>query len=161
MKCRSVANYVELNCVLGVRELSKKLVVVEGEDRLSKQAQENATLNINGMLRSTLCTKRIAEEYKLSSEAFEWLLGEIESRFQHAQVISHWILQYSTIIIERNTGISWFSLVLRISSDLGEIRLMCFLSKSRQEKENYTLYLHFKIFYCLWLHQIMFIWQRT
>ena len=70
----------------GVEELSKKLVVVKGNDHLSVQAQENATLLFSILLRSTFCSKRMAEEHKLSLEAFEWVLGEIETRFQQAQV---------------------------------------------------------------------------
>lgn len=73
-------------CVLGVRELSKKLIIVHGEDHISKQAQFNATLLFNILLRSTLCSKRVAEEFHLSSEAFEWLLGEIETRFNLSMV---------------------------------------------------------------------------
>lgn len=73
-------------CGLGVRELSKKLIIVHGEDHISKQAQFNATLLFNILLRSTLCTKRVAEEFHLSSEAFEWLLGEIETRFNLSMV---------------------------------------------------------------------------
>lgn len=61
-------------------------MIVKGEDRISKQAQYNATLLINSLIRSTLSSKRMAEEYRLNSEAFEWLLGEIETRFQQAQV---------------------------------------------------------------------------
>ena len=70
----------------GIRELSKKFMIVKGNDRLSRQANANATLLMNGLTRSTLCTKRVIEEYRLSTEAFEWLLGEIEARFQQAQV---------------------------------------------------------------------------
>lgn len=70
----------------GVRELSKKLIIVHGEDHISKQAQFNATLLFNILLRSTLCSKRVAEEFHLSSEAFEWLLGEIETRFNLSMV---------------------------------------------------------------------------
>lgn len=70
----------------GVRELSKRLIVVHGEDHISKQAQFNATLLFNILLRSTLCSKRVAEEFHLSSEAFEWLLGEIETRFNMSMV---------------------------------------------------------------------------
>lgn len=69
-----------------MRELSKKLIIVHGEDHISKQAQFNATLLFNILLRSTLCTKRVAEEFHLSSEAFEWLLGEIETRFNLSMV---------------------------------------------------------------------------
>ena len=69
-----------------MRSLSKKLVIVKGDDELSKQAQLNATLLFNILLRSTLCSKRMAEEHKLSVEAFEWIIGEIEAKFQQAQV---------------------------------------------------------------------------
>lgn len=69
----------------GVGELLKKCVIVAGEDRLSKQANENATLLFQCLVRSTLCTKCVSEEFRLSTEAFEWLIGEIETRFQQAQ----------------------------------------------------------------------------
>lgn len=72
--------------LVGVDELCKRLNVVVGEDRLSVQANANATLLIKCLVRSTLCAKRVTEEFRLSSEAFEWLIGEIESRFQQAQV---------------------------------------------------------------------------
>ena len=38
------------------------------------------------MFRSTLCSRRVADEFRLSPEAFEWILGEIETKFQQAQV---------------------------------------------------------------------------
>ncbi len=72
--------------VEGVRDLSSRLVIVEGEDDISKQAQLNATLLFNCLLRSILCSKRVSEDHKLSTEAFEWLLGEIETRFQRSKV---------------------------------------------------------------------------
>lgn len=75
-------------CHVGVKELSEKLVVVKGNDPLSLQAQENATLLFNIFLRFILSTRRVAEDHKLSSEAFEWLLGEIEARFSQAHVSS-------------------------------------------------------------------------
>jgi len=71
---------------IGVRELSKKFMIVKGEDRLSRQANINATLLMNILVRSMLCSKRVIEELHLSSEAFDWLLGEIETRFIQAQV---------------------------------------------------------------------------
>ena len=70
----------------GVDELLKKCIIVVGDDRLSKQANDNATLLFQCLVRSTLCTKRVTEEFRLSSAAFEWLIGEIETRFQQAQV---------------------------------------------------------------------------
>lgn len=65
-----------LNVIRGVRSLSEKLIIVGGEDRISKQAQYNATLLMNILLRSTLCAKKMASTHKLNQEAFEWLLGK-------------------------------------------------------------------------------------
>jgi len=73
-------------CTLGVRDLSKKFVIVKGEDRLSREANINATLLMNILVRSMLCSKRVIEELHLTSEAFEWILGEIETRYVQAQV---------------------------------------------------------------------------
>ncbi|XP_036231781.2 DNA-directed RNA polymerase II subunit RPB1-like isoform X2 [Bactrocera oleae] len=36
------------------------------------------------MARSPLCTKYVVEESSLSAEALEWLIGNIETRFQQA-----------------------------------------------------------------------------
>ena len=59
-----------------IRDLSKRLVIVSGDDRLSVEAQHNATMLFNVHLRSTLCTKRVIEEYHLTSEAFQWIIGK-------------------------------------------------------------------------------------
>ncbi|XP_050530949.1 DNA-directed RNA polymerase II subunit RPB1-like isoform X3 [Daktulosphaira vitifoliae] len=75
-----------VNVVQGVRELLDKCVIVAGQDELSKQANQNATLLFQCLVRSTLCTKLVSEKFRLSSEAFEWLIGEIETRFKQAQV---------------------------------------------------------------------------
>ncbi|XP_003371714.1 DNA-directed RNA polymerase II subunit RPB1 [Trichinella spiralis] len=75
-----------LTVIRGVRSLSERLIIVKGDDPISKQAQHNATLLFNCMLRSTLSSKRLAEEFKLNHEAFEWILGEVETRFNLAQV---------------------------------------------------------------------------
>ncbi len=72
--------------LVGVKELLEKCIIVAGDDALSKQANTNATLLFQVLVRSTLCTKLVSEEYRLSSEAFEWLIGEIEHRFHQAQV---------------------------------------------------------------------------
>ena len=67
-----------------MRELLPKLEIVKGSDRLSVEAQKNATLNFFALVRATLASKRVLAEYNLSEQAFEWLLGEIQERFlQH------------------------------------------------------------------------------
>ena len=83
-----VSNPIDPNpmkMILGVRDLLKRCIVVPGEDRLSQQANENATILFQCLVRPTLCTKMVAETNKLSEDTFNWLLGEIESKFQQAQ----------------------------------------------------------------------------
>jgi DNA-directed RNA polymerase II subunit RPB1 len=64
-----------------VKQLMKKLVVVRGDDRISIESQKNATLLFQMLIRSILCTKRVLEEFHLTTESFQWLIGEIESNF--------------------------------------------------------------------------------
>jgi len=82
---RAPSDLNPVKIVESIRRLTEKIVIVGGEDRLSKEAQTNATLLMNILLRSFLSSKRITEEFKLSEEAFDWLLGEIETRFQQAK----------------------------------------------------------------------------
>eukprot|EP00877_Chromochloris_zofingiensis_P013598 jgi/Chrzof1/8492/Cz03g13040.t1 len=67
-----------------VEELGKKLMVVVGQDELSKEAQRNATVTFMTLMRATLASKRVLAEYRLTQEAFDWLVGEIETRFNQA-----------------------------------------------------------------------------
>ncbi|GLE08784.1 hypothetical protein PINS_up020199 [Pythium insidiosum] len=59
--------------------------VVEGVKELV-EAQQNATLFFQILLRSTLASKCVTLEHRLTETAFEWLLGEIESKFTSALV---------------------------------------------------------------------------
>lgn len=65
-----------------VEQLLNKLVVVRGEDRLSREAQENATLLFKIFIRSNFAVRRVVEEHHLNKEAFEWVLGEVEAKFK-------------------------------------------------------------------------------
>jgi len=60
---------------------------VSGEDPLAKEAQKNALLLFNILLRSTLASRKVIETYRLNKRSFDWLIGEIESRF--FQAIAH------------------------------------------------------------------------
>ena len=55
-------------CLPGVRELLKKCIVVRGEDAMSIQANENATMLFQSFVRETFCTKKVAEQHKLTEE---------------------------------------------------------------------------------------------
>lgn len=109
---RSQTDLHPLKVVQDVRELSKKLVIVRGDDPLSKEAQRNATLLFNILLRSVLCSKKMGEEHRLSSEAFEWVIGEIETRFQQSQVC----LMVAPIVIYNVVCSNW-NLYVVVCSD--------------------------------------------
>ncbi|RYY36280.1 hypothetical protein EON62_01855, partial [archaeon] len=64
-----------------VQDLLKQLVVVPGDDHLSREAQANATAMLQVLARSYLASKQIIGTHRLTREAFKWLLGEIENRF--------------------------------------------------------------------------------
>ena len=69
-----------------VNELLDKLVVVRGDDELSRESQHNATLLFKAQLRSRLAFKRLVMENSLNKLAFQHVIGEIESRFSRAAV---------------------------------------------------------------------------
>lgn len=64
-----------------VRDLVKRLIVVRGDDALSCEVQTNATLNFSMHLRATLASRKILEQHHLTREAFDWVLGEVEEKF--------------------------------------------------------------------------------
>ncbi|KAG1152753.1 hypothetical protein G6F37_000401 [Rhizopus arrhizus] len=70
----------------GLTNIVDRLHVVRGKDKISAETQKNATLLFGILLRSTFAVKRVIEEYHLTSQAFEWVLGEIESRFLQSVV---------------------------------------------------------------------------
>ncbi|GKA54599.1 DNA-directed RNA polymerase II subunit 1 [Tanacetum coccineum] len=65
-----------MEIVEAVDKLQERLRVVPGDDLLSIEAQKNATLFFNILLRSTFASKRVLSEYRLTREAFEWVIGE-------------------------------------------------------------------------------------
>jgi len=70
-----------------VKQLSERLSVVKGSDPISREAQDNATMLFKILLRSTFAAKRVLKDHNLTRDAFEWLMGEIEGRFN--QALSH------------------------------------------------------------------------
>lgn len=63
-----------------------RLIIVAGDDNLSKKAQLDATILIKINLRVALNSKQICLYNKLSKKAYKWLLGEIETRFYRSVV---------------------------------------------------------------------------
>jgi DNA-directed RNA polymerase II subunit RPB1 len=71
-----------------IAQLSERLRVAlfPGEDPISIEARNNATHLFTICLRSHFAVKRIMSNTRLNKKAFEWVLGEIESRFKRAIV---------------------------------------------------------------------------
>ncbi|KAH9964633.1 beta and beta-prime subunits of DNA dependent RNA-polymerase [Russula dissimulans] len=69
-----------------VKELQKKLIVVRSDDPISRECQANATLNFCMHVRATFSTRRVLEKYHLTREAFDWVLGEVETKFNQSLI---------------------------------------------------------------------------
>lgn len=69
-----------------LESLSKRLKVISGYLKIEYVNDNNATRLFNIHLRSLLSSKRAIIKERLTEEAFEWLLGEIETRFAQAKV---------------------------------------------------------------------------
>jgi DNA-directed RNA polymerase II subunit RPB1 len=70
----------------GVNELCGRLIVVRGNDSLSQEAQLNATLTFRMHLRATFASRRVLEKFHLTREAFDWVMGEVETKFNQSVV---------------------------------------------------------------------------
>ena len=58
-----------------LEELKKKLIVVKGNDEMSTEAQRNAIRLFTIALNYNLSCKRIIEKERISSKAFDVILG--------------------------------------------------------------------------------------
>ena len=70
-----------------VRALCDRLIIVRGEGALSREGQANATMLFRMHLRATFAARRVLERYHLNREAFEWVMGEVETKFN--QSVAH------------------------------------------------------------------------
>ena len=64
-----------------VKTLLERLLVVRGDDKISLEAQDNATLLLKAQLRSRLAFKRLIFDHSLNRLAFDHVIGAIETRF--------------------------------------------------------------------------------
>jgi DNA-directed RNA polymerase II subunit RPB1 len=68
-----------------VREMLDTLVVVRGDDPLTIEAQNSATMLFKALLRSRLAFKRLVVDHSLNKLALDNILGDIGNRFLRAQ----------------------------------------------------------------------------
>jgi DNA-directed RNA polymerase II subunit RPB1 len=80
------SNLTPIETITKVRELLDRLVVIRGEDEISREAQASATYLFKSHLRSRLAFKRLVVEYRLNKKALDYVLGELEERFLKAAV---------------------------------------------------------------------------
>ncbi|KAH7103209.1 beta and beta-prime subunits of DNA dependent RNA-polymerase [Auriculariales sp. MPI-PUGE-AT-0066] len=78
---RKPSNLEPAFIIESVTALLGRLTVVRGEDTISLEAQQNATMLFCMHLRATFATRPVVEEHHLNHEAFEWVLGEVETKF--------------------------------------------------------------------------------
>ncbi|KAL8559172.1 DNA-directed RNA polymerase II subunit RPB1 [Nucella lapillus] len=83
---RDKSDLSPIKVVEDVCELCRRLTVVRGNDSLSRESNSHATQLMRSLVRATLCAKSVTQDHRLSSQAFDWLIAEIETRFQQAQV---------------------------------------------------------------------------
>lgn len=81
---RQLSDHNPVDTITPARKLCKDNLVVRGHDLLSREAQENATLLFPIHLRTTFASKVVLEDYNLNRESFEWVLAEVETKFNLA-----------------------------------------------------------------------------
>ncbi|WBW71077.1 RNA polymerase II large subunit Rpb1 [Schizosaccharomyces osmophilus] len=86
LESRKPSDLMPGDIIQGLNELMSKLKIFRGDDRITQDVQNNATLLFQIHLRSKFAVKRVITEYHLNKVAFEWIMGEVESRFQQAVV---------------------------------------------------------------------------
>ncbi|KAI6095134.1 RNA polymerase 2 [Pisolithus croceorrhizus] len=64
-----------------VHQLTGRLPAVLSDDKLSMEVQANASLTFHMHIWATLAPHCVLEEFHLNCEVFEWVLGEIEVKF--------------------------------------------------------------------------------
>ena len=67
---RSQSNLSPMEVIKGIEQLTQRLIVVKGNDRLSKEAQSNATMLMKILLRSALSSRQVLETHRLTDVAF-------------------------------------------------------------------------------------------
>ena len=64
-----------------VHDLAKSLIIVKGNDAISRTAQKNATLLLRMMLYSNLSAKQVIFKHRLNEKAFKYIIGAVKDIF--------------------------------------------------------------------------------
>lgn len=79
-----ITNLHPIAVIDGLDKLIERLVVVPGKDHVSVEAQHNGIKLFSVHLKSELAPKKLICLDKLNKASFDWLLGEIENRFNQS-----------------------------------------------------------------------------
>lgn len=83
---QSVSDLDPVQVYRDVTELLQRLIVVPGKDELSRKAQDDATTLFQILVRSTLASKLVVKEHRLSKVAWNTIIDKIEIQFNRAIV---------------------------------------------------------------------------
>uniref|UniRef100_A0A6C0JS58 DNA-directed RNA polymerase n=1 Tax=viral metagenome TaxID=1070528 RepID=A0A6C0JS58_9ZZZZ len=70
-----------LEIIREVKELSNRLIIDNGKEKISKLVQFNATLLINILIRSKLCCRQVIDIHKLNRNSFFQIIRNIQTKF--------------------------------------------------------------------------------
>lgn len=140
-----------------VKGLIDRMVVVQGSDSISREADESSSLLFKAMLRARLAYKSLAVSHRLTKPAFEHIMGELESRWSRAlvhpgemvgvlaaQSIGEPATQMTlntfhfTGVSSKNVtlGVPRLKEILNVAKDIKTPSMMVYLSEGGKDKEN-------------------------
>ncbi|KAF2972179.1 hypothetical protein GQX73_g1389 [Xylaria multiplex] len=80
------SNLIPQDVIPVVKNLLDSMTVVPGSDRVSKEADHNATLLFKALLRSKLAFKQLACFHRLDKMAFHHVIGELDRKWRRSMV---------------------------------------------------------------------------
>ncbi len=83
---KTISDIHPLILIEKVKRLKSELILVPGKDEISNEAQKNSTMLINAIISYNLSCKKIIKQERLTSNALDYLIGEIKSRFFQAVI---------------------------------------------------------------------------
>ncbi|KAH6960758.1 hypothetical protein DER45DRAFT_170532 [Fusarium avenaceum] len=86
VKANDRSNLRPSDVIPGVRNMLENMKIVRGTDEISLEADANASILFKALLRSRLAFKEVVKEHRLNKLAFDYILGELQNRWDRAFV---------------------------------------------------------------------------
>jgi len=81
---RGVSDLQPDEVIRAVQELCDKLVIVRGDDSISREANYNATILFKCLVRTELSSKRVIKQHRMTRAVFMNVVGDIENKFSRS-----------------------------------------------------------------------------